>query len=309
MVPTTRWRSPPRHGDADEVGEVARDELLGLGDLDPALLGQRGRVDEVDLLLGVAREDAVERGEGEQARVAAREVAEVLALDALDAAALGERGGEAAEALHERQVGPEHLHVLGADGGDVHGGGDDAAGERGDDLLGGLDAGAVLGLGGRGAEVRRDHDVVVAVEQRVVGDRLGREDVERGAGDLAGVERVLERLVDEQLAAGAVDDAYAVLHLRERLGVEPAARLGRLGQVDGDEVGLAVDVGARLGLVDAELAEALGRTRTGRRRARACRSPGRGRRRAGRCGRSRGSRASSRRPRRRRTSSAPTCRR
>ena len=118
--------------------------------------------------------------------------------------------------------------------------------------------GAVLGLGGRGAEVRGDDDVVVAVEQRVVGDRLGREDVERGAGDLAGVERVLERLVDEQLAAGAVDDAHAVLHLRERLGVEPAARLGRLGQVDGDEVGLAVDVGAGLGLLDPELAEALG---------------------------------------------------
>ena len=37
--------------------------------------------------------------------------------------------------------------------------------------------------------------------------------------------------------------------------------------------------------------------------------PARGRRRAGRCGRSRACRASSRRPRRRRTSSAPTCRR
>ncbi len=243
--------------DADEVGEVARHELLRLGDLDPALRGQRGRVDEVDLLLGVAREHAVERRQREQARVAPRQVAEVLALDAGDVA-VGERGGEAAEALHERQVGPEHLHVVGRHRGDVHGGRDDAAGERGDHLLGGLDAGAVLGLGGRGAEVRGDDDVVVAVEQRVVGDRLGREDVERGAGDLAGVERVLERLVDQQLAAGAVDDADAVLHLGERLGVEPAARLGRLGQVDGDEVGLAVDVGARLGLLGPELAEAFG---------------------------------------------------
>ncbi len=134
--------------DADEVGEVAGDELLGLGDLDPALLGQRRRVDEVDLLLGVAVQHALERGEREQARVAAREVAEVLALDALDARALGERGGEAAEALHERQVRAEHLHVLRADGGDVDRGRDDAAGERGDDLLGGLDAGAVLRLGG-----------------------------------------------------------------------------------------------------------------------------------------------------------------
>ena len=84
--------------------------------------------------------------------------------------------------------------------------------ERGDDLLGGLHAGAVLRLGRRGAEVRRDDDVGVA-EQRVVGDRLAREDVERGAGDLAGVERRLERLVDDQLAAGAVDDPHAVLAL------------------------------------------------------------------------------------------------
>ena len=67
-----------------------------------------------------------------------------------------------------------------------------------------------------------------------------------------------ERRVVDQLAAGAVDDAHAVLHLRERLGVQPAARLGRLGQVDRDEVGLRVDVGARLGLLDAELAVALG---------------------------------------------------
>ena len=85
---------------------------------------------------------------------------------------------------------------------DVHRGGDDAAGERGDDLLGGLHAGAVLRLGGRGAEVRRDDDVGVA-EQRVVGDRLLGEHVERRAADLAGVERRLERLVDDQLAAGA----------------------------------------------------------------------------------------------------------
>ena len=93
---------------------------------------------------------------------------------------------------------------------------DDAAGEGGDDLLGGLHAGAVLGLGGGGAEVRRDDDVGVA-EQRVVGDRLLREDVERGAGDLAAVERGLEVLVDDQRPAGDVDDAHAVLALGQRL--------------------------------------------------------------------------------------------
>ena len=40
---------------ADQVGEVARDGLGALGDADPALLGQRRRVDEVDVVLGSGR--------------------------------------------------------------------------------------------------------------------------------------------------------------------------------------------------------------------------------------------------------------
>ncbi len=162
------------------------------------------------------------------------------------------------QARAQRQERAQHLHVLRGHGRDVDRGRDDAAGQGRHDLLGRLDAGAVLGLGGRGAQVRRDDDVAVALEERVVRDRLAREDVERGTGDLAGVDRVLERGVVDELAAGAVDDPDAVLHLRERLGVQPAARLGRLGQVDGDEVGDGVDVGAGLGLLDAELAITLG---------------------------------------------------
>ena len=46
--------------------------------------------------------------------------------------------------------------------------------------------------------------------------------------------------------------------MRERLGVEEAFGLGRLGQVHGDEVGLRVDVLGRVGLVDPQLAVALG---------------------------------------------------
>ena len=62
--------------------------------------------------------------------------------------------GEAAELFAERHEGRQRLHRLGADGGDVDGVGDDAAAERRGHLLGGDDAGAVLRLGGRGAEVR-----------------------------------------------------------------------------------------------------------------------------------------------------------
>ena len=73
---------------------------------------------------------------------------------------------------------------------DVHGVADEATGERGIDLLGGLHAGAVLGLSRGGTEVRRDDDVV-QLEQRRLGHRLAREHVERGAGDLAGLQCVV----------------------------------------------------------------------------------------------------------------------
>jgi hypothetical protein len=51
---------------------------------------------------------------------------------------------------------------------------------------------------------------------------------------------------------------HAVLALGQRLGVEPALGLRRLGQVQGQEVGLGVDLVGGLGLVDAEVAVALG---------------------------------------------------
>ena len=57
--------------------------------------------------------------------------------------------------------------------------------------LGGVGAGAILGLGRRGAEMRGDDDVV-AGEQRVLGDRLLGEDVERDAGEPARLEPALD---------------------------------------------------------------------------------------------------------------------
>ena len=239
---------------ADQVGVVAGAGLAALGDRDPALLGQRRRVDEVDLLLGAPGEQAHQDAEREEARVALGDPAEVLDLDAVDAVA--ERGADPAEPQRERDERPEHLGVLRADRGDVDRGGDDAAGERGDDLLGRLHAGAVLRLGGRGAQVGRDDDVGVA-EERVVGDRLLGEDVQRGAGDLAGVDRGLEVLVDHERPAGDVDDPHAVLALGQRLGVDEALGLRGLGQVQRDEVAGGEHVVGGLGLLGADLAEAL----------------------------------------------------
>ena len=149
-------------------------------ELDAAILGHRRRVDEVDRLLGVAGEDADEHGDPEQARVVLGDPAVELDLDPVDRA-VAEALSEPAELLAQRHERRQRLHRLGPHGGDVDGVGDDAAGERGADLLGGDDAGAILRLGGRGPEMGGDDDVV-ALEQRVLGERLLGEDVERGAG-------------------------------------------------------------------------------------------------------------------------------
>ena len=65
-----------------------------------------------------------------------------------------------------------------------------------------------------------------------------REDVEAGAGDLAGRERGVQGLLVDESAAGDVDDVRRRLHHRELLGADHAGRLGRLRHVDRDEVAL-----------------------------------------------------------------------
>ncbi len=211
---------------------------------------------------------------------------------------------EAAELRGERDVRAEHLEVLRADRRDVHRVRDEAAVERGGDLLGDDDAGAVLRLSRRGGEMRRDDDVVELEQRARV--RLGREDVERRACDLAALERLEQRVLVDELAACGVDEAHAVAHTRERGRVDRPARLVAQRQVEREELRSVVDLLRRLDALDAELAEPLARSRTGRRRRRACRGRARGVRPAGRCARSRARRASSRRARCRRTSCAPS---
>ena len=98
---------------------------------------------------------------------------------------------------------------------------DEAAFERRRDLLRDDHARAILRLVGRGREMRRDDDVV-ELEQRP-GVRLLREDVERGARDLARLQRRHECGLVDQLAARGVDQAHAVAHLRERVRVHASA--------------------------------------------------------------------------------------
>ena len=71
----------------------------------------------------------------------------------------------------------------------------------------------------------------------VGGRRLLDEHVQRGAGDLAGFQRVGERGFIDDAAARAVDDSHALLHLRECGGADDSSRvIGQRG-VDGDEIG------------------------------------------------------------------------
>ena len=104
--------------DADEIGEVAARAAVLLEHLDPALGGDHGRVHVVDGLLGAALEGAVERGDGEQARVVPGERAVVRERDSLGAA-FGELHREAAELRGQRDERAEQLEVLRADRRDV----------------------------------------------------------------------------------------------------------------------------------------------------------------------------------------------
>ncbi len=212
-VPATSVVSSPERSrttiSSVKSGEVAS---RSVEQLDPPLLRQVGRVHQVDRLLGVAAKDPREHRDPEDPGVLVGEAAEELDLDPVGGA-VAERLGEGAELLAEGHEGRQPLHRLGAHRGDVDRGGDDAAGEGGGDLLGRDHPRAVLGLGGRGAEVGSDDDVV-ALEDRMAAEGLFREDVQGGPGDLALIQPVREGVEVDELAPGAVDDPHPVSHLR-----------------------------------------------------------------------------------------------
>ena len=159
----------------------------------------------------------------------------------------GERHEHPTEALGERQERPDRLVRLG--GVDVDGERHELAGERQLDHRGDRVAGLVLRLAGARAEVRRDDDGV-ELEQRRLGHRLGREHVERRAGDHTVADALGEVALVDDAAAGDVDHAQLGLGLQQQIAVDQADGLGRLRQVDGEEVGLGDD------LVEAEQLDA-----------------------------------------------------
>ena len=164
-------------------------------------------------------------------------------------------GEQPAEPLGERH---ERLHRRARlRGREVHRERHELAAQREHDLLGDGLARLVLRLRRRRAEVRGDHDAV-ELEQRRLGGGLLDEHVERGAGDAAVAHRVGERGFVDDAAAGGVDDPQRRLGVGEQLGVDQPDRVGRLRQVDGEEVGARHELLDRRHEVDAELAGALG---------------------------------------------------
>ena len=98
--------------------------------------------------------------------------------------------------------------------------------------------------------MRRAHDILHA-EQRVVGRRLDLEHVDAGARHLAALQRFDQVGLDDQAAARAIDDAHAVLHRGDRLGVDDVAGLVGQRRVQRDEIGAGEQL-VQFDLFDAE---------------------------------------------------------
>ena len=167
----------------------------------------------------------------------------------------GELDRDPPEQGGKRDERPQDLEVSLVDDGDVHGVRDDPAVERGDDLLGHDHARAVLRLAGRRREVRRDDDLVEPQQRPLV--RLLREDVESGAGELARLDRLGERRLVDERAAGGVHETRPVPHVGDGVAIDQAARLVREGRVERDDVGRREEILHALRLLDAEVAEAV----------------------------------------------------
>jgi hypothetical protein len=141
VVPTTRTRCSPltrltRTRSAKSRAWVPRVSVSTI----PRSSASAGALTGVDVLLGVAREDAEQDLDRQRAGVALGDAPEQLDVDAVDARALAEAMASRPSWRESGRKGPEHLHVLGGHGGDVDRARHHAAGERRDDLLGGLEA-------------------------------------------------------------------------------------------------------------------------------------------------------------------------
>ena len=112
-------------------------------------------------------------------------------------------------------------------------------------VVDGLGQIAPHGVGGVPGDVRGEHHVGEC-EQRVVGrNRLDGEHVQAGGGQPAGAQRVDERLLVDDRAAGGVDQHRVGLHQGQRGAVEHAGGLLGQRQVQRDDVAGGQQFGQR----------------------------------------------------------------
>src|SRR4051794_20455720 len=211
-----------RHAYLEDVHVVTRGAEPFLRDRDPALGREQGCVDVVDGLVDPATEDAVERSDRQQPRV---EIGDrpVCRDDDPPRPSAGELDGQPPELRRQGNERAEHVERRLVDNRDVDGIRDETAVERSHDLLRDDHPGPVLRLVRGGSEVRRQDDAV-ELEQRTVVRLLG-EDVESGACQLPGGQRLRQRLFVDERAAGSVYEPRPVLHLRDRRAIDHPARL------------------------------------------------------------------------------------
>ena len=173
-------------------------------------IGRRG--DDVDV--GEHRaQQAGDGGAGQRLRLHVGDVALIDDADRLDAA-LGELAGEGAELLGQRDEGPQLRRFLGGDRGEVHGVLDGAAQEVVRHLLGDLQRDVLLRLGGRR---RRDAACRRRWAGRTAGFALAGSSMKTSKAAPATwprLDELGERLLVDEAAAGAVDDAHALAGLR-----------------------------------------------------------------------------------------------
>ena len=177
------------------------------------------------MVLADRRQQPADDGRLQRRHFVLRDLARVVDLDAPHLALVQ---------LHRQLAGLErYRHIrrqvavgLGRDQRGVHRVARRLAPKHSHDLLGDVYGDALLRLRRRGAEVRRDHDLV-RLEQRVARQRLLLPDIDRRARDPALVERLLERSFIHDAPARGVDHAGRRLHRPQlRLADEALRTLG-----------------------------------------------------------------------------------
>ena len=196
-------------------------------DLEPTLLGEQARIDQVHGRVGDRLKQALDGGGGQDADVALRDLAAIADFGRAQVI-VGELRGELAQHHHQPHIRLEHVDILWPQAGRIDGKLRRTPLEHGQDFVGHLSGDIGLGFDGRGAQVGRGHDLGVP-GQRIVGCHgLGREHVDAGAAEAAFVQGGQQRRLVHQSPARAVDDERARAHARDTPGTQDAA--GGFGQ-------------------------------------------------------------------------------